>query len=260
MGSPPPTNISGRTQDAERVYRSAIEQRPHYWANYYALSNFLVRQTRYADAQTVLQDAVNQFPNNSFLYRRLGVIDFFQGRFEPAISAYRTSLDLHPHADAYSDLGLVYLHQRRFNEAILSFERAARLDPQDYAIYADLADAYYWSADRKGQAGAEYQRALQLAESALRVNPRDPDALMVSAYAEAALGNRTDALSRLNEVMKYAPEDAEVFYYAARVYARIGDPTSALAWLHNAVTRGYSGADVKSAPDFDSLHNDPFFH
>jgi serine/threonine protein kinase/tetratricopeptide (TPR) repeat protein len=247
----------GRSDDAERVYRSAIDRRPYYWANYYALSNFLVRQAKYAQAQTILETAVNQFPSNSFLYRRLGVIEFFQGRYAPSIAALKTSLDLRPHADAYSDLGLVYLHQRLFPQAIDAFERAVRLDPQDYGIQADLADAYFWSPDHRGKAAAAYQRSADLAEAALRVNPRNTDARMVAAYAKAALGRRQDALTRLNEVLKYAPEDAEVYYYAARTYARLGERNPALTWLRKAVARGYSSADVKTAPDFESFHDDP---
>jgi tetratricopeptide (TPR) repeat protein len=247
----------GRAGDAERVYRSAIDRRPYYWANYYALSNFLVRQAKYSQAETVLQMAVNEFPSNSFLYRRLGVIEFFQGRYPQSIAALKTSLDLRPHADAYSDLGLVYLYQKQFPEAIQSFEQATRIDPQDYGIYADLADAYFWSPDHRAQASGEYQRSLELAAAALRVNPRDTDALMVAAYAKAALGRRQEALRQLDEVLKYAPEDAEVYYYAGRIYARFGDRAQTLAWLEKAIARGYSSADIKTAPDFEQFHDDP---
>ena len=248
---------TGRAGDAERVYRSAIDRRPYYWANYYALSNFLVRQAKYSQAGAVLQIAVNQFPSNSFLYRRLGVIEFFQGRYAQSIAALKTSLDLRPHADAYSDLGLVYLYQKQFPEAIESFSRATRLNPQDYGICADLGDAYFWSPDHRAQASAEYQRSLDLAEAALRVNSRDTDALMVAAYAKAALGKRQQALKQLSEVLQYAPEDAEVYYYAARIYARFADRAQTLAWLGKAIARGYSSADIKTAPDFDQFHDDP---
>ena len=233
---------------AERVYQEAIQARPYYWANYYALANFLVRRADYGQATTVLEQAVAKFPANTFLARRLAVVYFLEGRFDDAAKTLESAIQSQPHAEAYMDLGQVYLHQKKFGAAITAMEEAERRKPNSYAVEADLADAYTWGGE-KSRGETHYREALRLSQASLQVDPQDLDALMVAAYTEAALGDRADALKYLNGALKHAPEDAEVNYYAARVYARLGDAATARQWTQKAIAHGYSKADIDTAPD-----------
>jgi tetratricopeptide (TPR) repeat protein len=85
------------------------------------------------------------------------------------------------------------------------------------------------------------------------VNPLDLDALMVAAYSAAALGEQAEALRYLDDALAHAPEDAEVDYYAARVNVRLGDAATARVWAQKAIARGYSQADIATAPDLQNL-------
>jgi len=233
---------------AQKVYQQAIEARPFYWANYYALANFLVRRADYAQAERVLQQAVAKFPANSFLVRRLGVVYFLEGKLDAAAASFQSAIQSRPHAEAYMDLGQVYLHQRKFGAAITALESAATLKPRSFSIEADLADGYQWNGETS-KAKARYQDAQELSRASLTVNAQDLDALMVAAYCAAALEERREALDSLNAALRHAPEDAEVNYYAARVYARLGDEGSARDWAQKAIAHGYSKADIDTAPD-----------
>jgi eukaryotic-like serine/threonine-protein kinase len=238
---------------AQRVYQQAIEARPFYWANYYALANFLVRRADYAHAGEVLEQAVGKFPENSFLARRLGVVYFLEGRLDDAARALTQAIAERPHATAWMDLGQVYLHQRKFSLAITNLELAAKERPNLYSIQADLGDAYAWSGAGNDEADTRYREALALSRSSLAVNAQDLNALMVAAYSAAALGEKQDALVYLNAALEHAPQDAEVNYYAARVYARLGDDATARQWVQKAVAHGYSQADIETAPDLAQL-------
>lgn len=239
----------GKPDEAAQVYQQAIEARPSYWANYFALANFLVRRADYARAATVLEQAVGKFPANSFLARRLGAVYFFEGQFGQAAKILQQALAERSHTEAWMDLGEVYLHQRQFGPAIAALETAARMNAQSASVQADLGDAYAWSGTQTAKAQARYQEALALSTSRLKVDPQNLDALMVAAYCAAALGERQPALAWLNAALQHAPEDAEVNYYAARVYARLGDQATAQQWAQTAIAHGYSKADVMSAPD-----------
>ncbi|MGC2581348.1 MAG: protein kinase, partial [Acidobacteriaceae bacterium] len=239
-------------QEAEKVYREAIQARPYYWANYFALANFLVRRAEYAQAASVLEGGVAKFPENSFLMRRLGVAYFLEGQFDAAGATFQKAIAERPHAEAYMDLGQVYMHQQQFGPAVASLEQAATLKPHSFSIEADLADAYAWSGNA-GKAAGHYREALTLSQARLQVNPQDLNALMVAAYGSAALGSKDAALRYLNEALQHAPEDAEVNYYAARVYARNGDAATARTWTEKAQAHGYSKADIGSAPDLKRL-------
>ena len=238
-----------KPDQAAQVYQQAIEARPFYWANYYALANFLVRRADYARAAAVLEQAVAKFPANSFLARRLGAVYFFEGQLDQAAKVLEQALAEQPHAAAYMDLGQVYLHQRRFGPAITALEAAERMNPQSASVAADLADGYAWSGIHQAEAAARYREALTLSTNQLKVDGQNLDALMIAAYCSAALGERQPALAWLKAALEHAPEDAEVNYYAARVYARLGDTAAARQWADQAIAHGYSKADVMSAPD-----------
>jgi eukaryotic-like serine/threonine-protein kinase len=239
-------------QEAEKVYREAIQARPYYWANYYALANFLMRRAAYAEAASVLEDGVAKFPANSFLARRLGVAYFLEGQFASAAATFQKAIGEREHAEAYMDLGQVYLHQQQFGPAVTALEKAAALKPHSFSIEADLADAYAWSGNGQ-KAAAHYREALGLSQARLKVNPQDLNALMVAAYGSAALGSKQAAVKYLDAALQHAPEDAEVNYYAARVYARNGDAATARTWAEKALAHGYSKADIGSAPDLKKL-------
>lgn len=237
---------------ARKVYEEAIEARPYYWANDYALANFLMRRADYGQAATVLQQAVAKFPANSFLMRRLGVAYFLEGKLDEAAATFLSAIHASPHAEAYMDLAQVYLHQRQFAAAIAALEKAEQLKPHSYPIEAVLADAYAWNG-QASRAKARYEDALNLSRASLKVNAQDLEAAMVAAYCSAALGQRGAALDALNAALQHAPEDAEVNYYAARVYARLGDRGAARDWAQKAIAHGYSKADIATAPDMAGL-------
>ena len=239
-------------EQAEKVYQQAIEARPYYWANYFALANFLLRRADYTRAATVLEQATAKFPANSVLARRLGVAYFLEGKFDQAAAILDGATRGNPHAEAYMDLGQVYLHQKKWDAAIAALESAAHMKPNSFAIAADLADAYAWSG-QPAKAEARYKDALGMSRDRLRVNAQDLDALMVAAYCSAALGQRGDALEYLSTALEHAPEDSEVNYYAARVYARLGDQGAARDWATKAIAHGYSKADIESAPDMKGV-------
>jgi tetratricopeptide (TPR) repeat protein len=239
--------------EAQKVYQQAIQARPFYWANYYALSNFQVRRAEYAQAATVLEDAVRKFPANSFLARRLGVVYILEGQFGPAGAILQKALAESPHAEAWMDLGQVYLRQKQWSAAVTAMEKAEQMKPHDASVEADLADACAWSGSQSAKAAAHYREALELSQARLKVDPQDLNALMVAAYSAAALGDRTAALGYLQTALEHAPEDAEVNYYAARVYARLGDVGTAGQWLGKAILHGYSRADIESAPDLGPI-------
>ncbi|MFP5228963.1 MAG: protein kinase domain-containing protein [Acidobacteriota bacterium] len=239
-------------EEARKVYQQAIEARPYYWANDYALANFLIRRADYSQAATVLEQAVAKFPANSFLMRRLGVAYFLEGKLDEAAATFQSAIQASAHAEAYLDLGQVYLHQRKFAPAITALESAARLKPHSYPIEADLADAYAWNGET-ARAKSHYQEALRLSQADLKVNAQDLDAMMVEAYSAAALSQQSAALDALDAALQHAPEDAEVNYYAARVYARLGDQGAARDWARKAIAHGYSKADIDSAPDMKGI-------
>ena len=251
----------GDPAEAARVYDAAVKQRPQYWANYYYLANFYQRQARYADALKALETALPTSPTNSLLYTRIGVLQYFLGRYDDAISSLERALALQPNPKVYLDLGEVYLHKQEYDKAAEAFESALRGKPNNFSGLADLADAEHWNPDPhiRVRADAHYQQAANLARAALQVDPRSVDALLILAYADAALGQKAESQRSLRLALTHAPEDAEVLMYAARTAQRSGDSAAALKSIGKAIDRGYSREDIASTPDFAPFRGQPSF-
>ena len=249
----------GKRTDAERTYRRAIELRPHYWAGYSWLGTFYYHQARYPEAASMFSQVIALAPDSIRGYYDLGATYNSQGRYADATGMLQRSIAIRPTAAAYTNLGNAYFYLRRYGEAAGAYEEAVKLSQNDYVLWWNLADGYYWAPGRRTQAGQAYRRAITLANEALRVNPRDAYALGVLAYCHAMLGERKPALGYLQAGLRLAPEDSEMRLKAALVYSQFGDVRQTLDWLKRALASGLSVAMIRDTPNFDSLQSDRGF-
>jgi len=250
----------GKPAEAERIYRKAIALRPHYWAGYSWLGAFYYHQARYADAASMFAQVVALVPDSIRGYSNLGTVYYYQGRYADAIELLRHSISIRPTADAESNLGSAYFYLRKYGEAASAYEEAVKLNGNNYMVWWNLGDGYYfWGPEKRAQAEAAYRRTISLAEAAVRVNPRDSYALGVLAYCHAMLGERKPALDNLQQALKLAPGDSEARFKAALVYAQFGDSAEALDWLTKALSAGFSATIVRDTPNFDSLRSNSGF-
>jgi len=249
----------GKRADAERTYRRAIELRPHYWAGYNRLGTFYYHQARYSEAAWMFSQVIALAPDTIRGYYDLGATYNSQGRYTDAIGMLQHSIAIGPTANAYSNLGNAYFYLRRYGEASVAYEQAVKLNQNDYMLWWNLADGYYWAPGKRAQSAQAYRQAISLANEALRLNSRDAYAIGVLALCYAMLGERKSALGYLQTGLKLAPEDSEMRFKAALVYNQFGDITQTLGWLKKAIAAGLSAAVVSDTPNFDSLRSDRSF-
>ena len=117
--------------------------------------------------------------------KTLGDDLLFKGDFEGAISHYRILAALSPEDPAvHINLALCYEGQLRFDSAIEETKKAVALQPAP-GPKVNLAIYYFLSGDS--------QRALELAQEALREYPDNPKALYLIGSYYLAAGKPTDA-------------------------------------------------------------------
>ena len=249
----------GNFPAAESTYLKAIELRPNYWAVYSWLGLFYYKQARYPESAAMFLKATRLAPDNYQGYVTLGGVYITEGRYQDAIDAFKRSIDLRPNADGYNNMGYTYFLMHRYAEAIAAQDQALKLNDSHWEIWGNLADALYWSPDRRAEANANYQRAIAIAASKVRVNPRDALVLAYLANYSAMIGDRQSALGYLQRALDAAPSDAEVLFRAAVVYDHFKQTDQTLSYLKKAADAGYSRAIIRDTPDFDTLEQNPQF-
>ena len=249
----------GNFSAAESAYKQAIALRPNYWGVYSWLGLYYYEQSRYADAAEMFKKATQLAPDNYQGYITLGGVYITEGKYQDAIAAFHRSIDLRPSADAYNNLGYTLFLMHRFPESVKAQEQALSLNDANWEIWGNLADALYWSPDRRSEAQAKYRRAIELAKSRIQVNPKDARVLVYLAGYSAMVDDRTAAFQYLQRALQVAGSDSEVLFRAAIVYNHFGQTDQTLAYLKKAADLGYSRPIIKDTPELESLQHSQNF-
>ena len=122
----------GRLDEAEASYRKAIELKPDYVVAHYNLGAVLKDLSRLDEAEASYRKAIELKPDYVAAHNNLGGTLKKLGRFDEAEVSYRKAIELKPdYAEAYNNLGSSLQDLGRLDEAEVSYRKAIALKP-DY--------------------------------------------------------------------------------------------------------------------------------
>jgi serine/threonine protein kinase/tetratricopeptide (TPR) repeat protein len=248
-----------RLPEAEQSYKAVIALRPDYWAGYNRLGTFYLRNGKLEEAAQMYTEVTSLVPDSFAGFANLGITRIQLGRYNEAIEPLQRSLAIRKTGEATSNLATAYFQAKRYADAAHMAEEATTLDAQNYEIWGNLGDAYYWAPGMRERAAGAYRQALDLGEEQRKINPRDAHMLSYLAEYHAMRGEKHKARLRIKEAETLAPRDPEVLYYAAIVYVQAGDQKTAVDKLEKAVAAGYPAGVVGDTPNFAVLEKDPRF-
>ncbi len=249
----------GRFDEAEISYRHAVASRPNYWGAHNELGVFLSRRERLDEALEAFTRAAELAPGNARVLSNLGGMLQCLGRHDEAVASYRESIRRHPTAQAHSNLGHLYRHLGRYEEAAAEFERAVALNPNDFRIWKNLAEACRLLPGAESQTRQAIERAAERARGAIRINPNDAFLCALLAQCEAELGHEDEARRLVEKALSLPGNSPEVLAYVAGTLERLGERTRALEAASSAVRAGFSLAGVRDDPALHELARDPRF-
>ncbi len=158
----------------------------------------------FAEARRLYRRAMDLDPESPLAYEGLAWVDVTEIKFgyasdraaavERAYNLAQKAAALGPddHRSRWA-LGVVYLWKRQHAQAIAEYERALALSPNDADLLADMADALAYV----GRAA----ESIELAKTAIRLNPRHPDRYLWSLATGYLLTERyEDALAALQKL------------------------------------------------------------
>jgi protein O-mannosyl-transferase len=178
-------------------------------------------------ARQTLLDALKRIPNDSAVLDDLGLLDLRQKRYQEAIVYYERSLAFTPN-DAFGRAGLGEAYERlgMFRDAEIQLRQAVTLAPLDIGARVRLGQLYY---DERHYALAqkEFQISVQTLPSVWGYS-----GLGLTHWAQ---GDRAGAERFFDEAIKFDPTDARPYALLGVLYAQAGRVADAIREYQQAL-------------------------
>jgi arylsulfatase A-like enzyme/tetratricopeptide (TPR) repeat protein len=235
--------IAGRTEEAIRLYREILRERPSFTRAYILLAHVLESTGRVGEAIDVLQEAVAQGQEATPIFGMLGWCLEKAGRAREAVAMLRIALDKEPgnieawnslalahaqlgerseaqgaldkllaidasYASAHVNRGNLLLEEKKYSEAEQSFRRALERDDRMREAWNGLGVACA-GAGRDSEAVIAWKRAVEL-------NPTEFDALLNLSLLLRRLHRESEEAAYLKQFLQGAPPAFEVERRRAR--------------------------------------------
>jgi len=122
---------AGEMESAAETCRKELSEQPEDGRLRTLYGMVLVRQNRFAEAETELREVLSRWPDVAKANRELANALIAQGRNEEAIAAYRRVVELRPEDPvAYRDLSMALKTLGRMEEAFETLNSSFKLDPE----------------------------------------------------------------------------------------------------------------------------------
>jgi tetratricopeptide (TPR) repeat protein len=188
------------------------------WAN---AAGILYSLGRYSEALAYLDHAQNIFSDNANLHLTRALVLEHTGRAAEAEAEFRTSIRLEPSDESWFDLGLFYMTQKRYADAVELFRRSAESSSRPHDMWMMLGQAYLQLN--------QPQPALVAFDKAEAPSPFPEggeslgagfNSIVATGRAKAwyQLGDLAQAVSFQEEAIKLAPDDAKLWLGLADLY------------------------------------------
>ncbi|MFN2603580.1 MAG: protein kinase [Gemmatimonadaceae bacterium] len=219
---------------------------------------FDARDFNLKQADTASRKALELEPDLAEAHVARGLAVSLSKKFDEAEQEFETAMKLDPKLfDAPYFFARARLAQGRAAEAVKLFERASALRPEDYQAPKLISQAY-GSLGESDEAKRWLRRTTQLVDERLELNPDDTRALIFGAGALASLGDGDRAAEMANQALKIDPEDPALLYNVACTFSQVGKLDDAIDVLERAVDKGFGQKEwIENDPDFTAIRGTP---
>jgi serine/threonine-protein kinase len=249
-------NSTGKPQPAEEELKRALALNPQDWRANMNLGVLYYKTARYAEAANAWEAVRKLLPDNFIVLNNLAGVYHMMDRDEDSASALQRSLEIHPDATTYGNLGTLRFFQGRYADSVPAFEKATELGSSSYLHWGNLGDAYRWAPGQSAKAKPAYDNAIRLGREEIAAHPDDLDVRSSVALYMAKAGDKSGALGEIKVVDRSAKKPASVLFNSAVVYELAGDRSAALDRLGSALQAGFTLKEIKTEPELVNLRAD----
>jgi serine/threonine-protein kinase len=213
-------------------------------------------------AEQEFQRAIALNPDDANAHQWYGELLMMLGCNQEAINQARTAHRLEPYSAIIGNaLGLGYLFNRQYNEAITQFNNTLEIDPTLFALYGNLMWCYIFTKQPE-KAKTAAQRFADLTNERIKPYKLLADNRLMETFIDAAINPaaKDEMLVRKIDSLFGKPGAAlpdETSIFAAEIYALLKESEKALNWLEAAYEAKTPDLFFIASPMFDSIRLEP---
>ena len=193
-----------------------------------AAANAAYGQGRYAEAEALCRQILNELPDHFSALHLLGLCAFAGQHFEAAKQALKQAVTVDPRsAQALSDLGATHFALGQYEEARTYLERAIAQKPSFPMALANLGNALLHLN--------RVEQAIELYDRAIRLKPDYVDALCNRGLAELAVQQFGPARQSFERTLLFQPRHVEALVGKGLVNIELKNYDEAKAALEAAL-------------------------
>lgn len=213
----------GKTDEAIQHFNEALKISPQEPLAYVALGLADRQLNRFDDAIEAFSSAINLLPDNddrAETYLRRGIVWFYKGEYGIAWDDFDEAAGLLVE-DPLPHLwkGLARARQDRWLEAVNSYATALELNPRFELAYINRGLAYL-ALDEPNKAVRDFNQAV-------RQEPKNAGTYFKRGVALGRLGRYREAVDSYTQALRLNPSYAEAYFNRSLANRRLGDAAQA---------------------------------
>lgn len=195
---------------AEHMFRSIETTYPDKASLGYKIGLAQYHDGRIKESQATLQNLLDAGHETSDIDDLIAWCEFKQDHIKEAVAHMDRAIGLDPSRESnYLDVGMMLMHDNRFNGALVAARKAVEVAPHSYKAYRFLGLAQAKMGELKA-AEKTYAQAVEL-------NPKDQQSLLGLASAQVDDGRIDEAEATFAKVISYFPKDANLYLQYGRM-------------------------------------------
>ncbi|HMK23120.1 MAG TPA: protein kinase, partial [Terriglobales bacterium] len=253
---------------AREMFAKAIEIDPDYARAYAGIADCSAFLYFYWDSSNANLEQADQAsrraleldPDLAEAHASRGLTASMKKNYEEAERELRTAMRLGPRLfEPYYFYARNCYAQGKLEDAVVWFEQASKVSPEDYQAPMLMASALN-GLGLKAEAREAYRRGLSAAEKHLELHPGDSRALYLGANALSQLNERQRSMEWAARAVLLEGEEPQVLYNVACVYSLLGEADKAVDCLEKSLTHGWGQREwMEHDPDLAPLRGHPRF-
>lgn len=248
-----------RPQLAEQTYQRALALQEGSWRAWTAYGRYLLLRGRMDQAIDAFTRVVELTPDNVIGYSRLGAAYMLKGDFRQAARVFLRTTEIQATPDLLGNTGTMYYYNHDFEKAATMYRKAIARAPERCVLWTNLGDALQQLPGKETETRQVFQKAGELCNRDLTVNPNDFLTHTRLAHIQAMLGQGIPARRHIERARELAPDNLDVAITAAIIYFKESNQEALIAALTRAIELGYPQKLLLAEPKFSPLHEKRWF-